>query len=205
MRFRVFTLICLITNTEPKISVFVLSHCSGFAKLIVGYYAYCSVLKNLRFCALTLNAFSKYPLLIPFSNFENLRFLLLFCADQCEDFHKNGGLSLRFCTKTEHCERGLKSSPLTIPVRYFPALALAYNAVIPISGFYRMFIFRFPEKDVLLYISYIYIFIFHLFREGCPSTEVVFQGALKLKTNYNIQLECQKIRTHNIKNLFTTI
>ena len=50
-----------------------------------------------------------------------------------------------------------------------------------------------------------YIYIFHLFREGCPSTEVVFQGALQLKTNYNIQLECQKIRTHNIKNLFTTI
>ena len=32
-----------------------------------------------------------------------------------------------------------------------------------------------------------HIFIFHLFREGCPSTEVVFQGALQLKTNYNIQ------------------
>ena len=53
--------------------------------------------------------------------------------------------------------------------------------------------------------AFIFIFIFHLFREGCPSTEVVFQGALQLKTNYNIQLECQKIRTHNIKNLFTTI
>ena len=52
---------------------------------------------------------------------------------------------------------------------------------------------------------FIYLFIFHLFREGCPSTEVVFQGAFQLKTNYNIQLECQKIRTHNIKNLFTTI
>ena len=40
--------------------------------------------------------------------------------------------------------------------------------------------------DEFALISY-FIFIFHLFREGCPSTEVVFQGALQLKTNYNIQ------------------
>ena len=32
------------------------------------------------------------------------------------------------------------------------------------------------ESKQATYISY---FIFHLFREGCPSTEVVFQGALK--------------------------
>ena len=32
-----FTLIFRITNTEPKISVFVRSHCSGFVKLIVAF------------------------------------------------------------------------------------------------------------------------------------------------------------------------
>ena len=58
-------------NTEPKISVFVRSHCSGFVKLIVGYS---SVFKNLRFCAFTLIKcffknlrFCGYPLLITFS------------------------------------------------------------------------------------------------------------------------------------------
>ena len=60
-------------------------------------------------------------------------------------------------------------------------------------------------KTLIDIIFIFHIFVFHLFREGCPSTEVVFQGALQLKTKYNIQLECQKIRTHNIKNLFTTI
>ena len=54
IRFCAFTLICLITNTEPKISVFVRSHCSSFVKLIVGYY---SVFKNLCFCAFTLFRF----------------------------------------------------------------------------------------------------------------------------------------------------
>ena len=29
-----------------------------------------------------------------------------------------------------------------------------------------------------IYLSYLY-FIFDLFKEGCPSTEVVFQGALQ--------------------------
>ena len=37
LRFCAFTVICLITNTEPKISVFVRSHCSGFVKLIMEF------------------------------------------------------------------------------------------------------------------------------------------------------------------------
>ena len=56
LRFCAFTFICLITNTEPKISVFVRSHCSEFVKLLIGYW---SVFKNLRFCG--------YPLLTAFS------------------------------------------------------------------------------------------------------------------------------------------
>ena len=106
--FCAFTLICLITNTEPKISVFVRSHCSGFVKFIVGYY---SVFKNLRFCAFKLIKcifknlrFCGYPLLIAFSKTS---VLWRFCADQCENFHKNGCFSLCFCTKTEQCERGI--------------------------------------------------------------------------------------------------
>ena len=51
------------------------------------------VFKNLRF--------SGYPLFD--SVFKNLRV----CADQCEHFHKIGGFSLCFCTKTEQCKRGL--------------------------------------------------------------------------------------------------
>ena len=37
IRFCPFTLILLITNTEPNISIFVRSHCSGSVKLIVEY------------------------------------------------------------------------------------------------------------------------------------------------------------------------
>ena len=33
-----------------------------------------------------------------------------FCAKQCERFHKGKNLYLRFCTKTEQCERGMKQS-----------------------------------------------------------------------------------------------
>ena len=51
-----------IPNTEPKISVFVRSHCSGSVKLIVEYW---SVSKKLRFCAFTLIQ----------SVFKNLRFV----------------------------------------------------------------------------------------------------------------------------------
>ena len=56
-----FTLILLRTNTEPKKSVFVRSHCSGSVKSIVECW---SVFKNLRFCAFTLIQ----------SDFKNLRF-----------------------------------------------------------------------------------------------------------------------------------
>ena len=51
LRFCVFTLICPITKTQRKTSVFVHSHCSVFVKPIVAYW---SVFKNLRFCAFTL-------------------------------------------------------------------------------------------------------------------------------------------------------
>ena len=71
IRFCLFTLICLITKTERKTSVFVRSHCSVFVNLIVHY---CSVFKNLRFCAFTLIQcvfknlrFCGYPLLTAFS------------------------------------------------------------------------------------------------------------------------------------------
>ena len=30
-----------------------------------------------------------------------------FCAEKCEQVHKNEGLDLRFYTKTEQCERGI--------------------------------------------------------------------------------------------------
>ena len=51
LRFCAFTLICPITKTQRKTSVFVRSHYSVFVKLIVGYW---SVFKNLRFRAFTL-------------------------------------------------------------------------------------------------------------------------------------------------------
>ena len=102
LRFCAFTLICPITKTQRKTSVFVRSHYSVFVKLIVGYW---SVFKNLRFCAFTLIncvfknlRFCGYPLLTAFSKTS---VLWRFCADQCEHFHKNGCFSLRFCTKTE--------------------------------------------------------------------------------------------------------
>ena len=61
IRFCPFTLILLITNTEPKKSVFVRSHCSGSVKSIVEHWR---VFKHLRFCAFTLIQ----------SDFKNLRF-----------------------------------------------------------------------------------------------------------------------------------
>ena len=71
LRFCAFTLICPITKTQRKTSVFVRSHYSVFVKLIVGYW---SVFKNLRFCAFTLikcvfknRRFCGYPLLTAFS------------------------------------------------------------------------------------------------------------------------------------------
>ena len=77
--------------------------------------------KDIRFCAFTLlrfceahcwilQRFQKPPFLcvhIDQVRFRKLPFLSHFCADQCENFHKNGGFSLRLCTETEQCERGL--------------------------------------------------------------------------------------------------
>ena len=39
--------------------------------------------------------------------FSKTSVLWRFCADQCEHFHKNGGFSFHFCTKTMQCERDL--------------------------------------------------------------------------------------------------
>ena len=71
LRFCAFTLICPITKTQRKTSVFVRSHYSVFVKLIVGCW---SVFKNLRLCAFTLIKcvfknlrFCGYPLLTAFS------------------------------------------------------------------------------------------------------------------------------------------
>ena len=71
--------------------------------------------KNIRFGAFTLlrfceahcwieERFQKPPFLcvhIDEMRFRKPPFLWRFCAGQCEHFHKNGGFSLRFCTKTE--------------------------------------------------------------------------------------------------------
>ena len=101
----------LITNTEPKIFVFLRSHCSGFEKLIIGYW---NIFKKLRFLCVHIDQmrflrllFCRYPLLITLSKSS---VLWRFCADQCEHFHKNGCFSLRFCTKTEQCERALNKN-----------------------------------------------------------------------------------------------
>ena len=60
IRFCPLTLILLITNTEPKISVFVRSHCFGSVKLIAEYW---NVFENLRFCGvfvqINVNIFPK--------------------------------------------------------------------------------------------------------------------------------------------------
>ena len=87
LRFCAFTLICQVTKTQRKTSVFVRSHGSVFVKLIVAYWG---VFKNLRFCG--------YPLMTAFSKTS---VFVAFFVDQCEHFHENGGFSLRFCTKTE--------------------------------------------------------------------------------------------------------
>ena len=116
IRFCPFTLILLIKNTEPKIPFLCVSHCSSSVKPIVEHW---SVFKNLRFCAFTLIQsvfknlrFCGYPLSIAFSITS---VFWRFCADQREHFHKNGGFSLRFCTKTVQCERGLTLSfPFTV-------------------------------------------------------------------------------------------
>ena len=82
LRFCAFTLICPITKTQRKTSVFVRSHCSLFVKLIVGYR---SVFKNLRFCTFALIKcvfknlrFCGYPLLIAFS--KTLVFVAFLCG-----------------------------------------------------------------------------------------------------------------------------
>ena len=47
-----------------------------------------------------------------------------FCAEYCERFHKNGGLDLRFCTKTEQRERDAAaySWPLTCSIYHYSIL-----------------------------------------------------------------------------------
>ena len=95
-RFCAFTLICLITNTEPKISVFVRSHCSGFVKLIIGLEAFSKTSVFVR--SHWLNTFSKTSVFVDIHfwwRFRKPPFLWRFCADQCEHFHKNGSLPLR--------------------------------------------------------------------------------------------------------------
>ena len=52
--------------------------------------------------------FCRYPLLKAFLKTSVFGDVFRFCADQCEQFHKNGGFSCRFHTKTEQCERGLR-------------------------------------------------------------------------------------------------
>ena len=51
--------------------------------------------------------------------FGNLRFAR-FCAEYCGRFHKNGGLDLRFCTKTEQCERGISSKQCIVGLSTIP-------------------------------------------------------------------------------------
>ena len=84
---------------------FVYSHCSGSAKLIVEYW---SVFKNLRICVFTLiQSVFKTSVFVDIHfqyRFRKPPFLWRFCADQFEHFHKNGGFSRRFCTKTVQCE-----------------------------------------------------------------------------------------------------
>ena len=75
--FCAFTLICPITKTQRKTSVFVRSHYSVFVKPIVAYW---SVFKNLRFCAFTL-------IKCVFKNLRFCAFTLIKCV------FKN----LRFC------------------------------------------------------------------------------------------------------------
>ena len=87
-----FTLLRFCTKPEGKTSVFVRSHCSGFVKLVVGYWSVCKkirfcefelikcVFKNLCFCGTSLSvAFLK-----------TTAFWWRSCADQCEHLHKNG-------------------------------------------------------------------------------------------------------------------
>ena len=90
LRFCAFTLICLITNTEPKISVFVRSHCSGFVKLIIGYW---SVFKKPPFLCvhIDLERFQKPPFLwiSTFDSvFENFRFCGVFVHISVNTFTK---------------------------------------------------------------------------------------------------------------------
>ena len=106
-----FALIHLMAYTEPKISVFVRSYCSGFVKLIIEYR---SVFKNIRFCAFTLipSVFKSlrvcgYPLLMAFSKTS---VCVPLCADRCEYLHKDGAFSLRVRTKMEQCEDFLTRS-----------------------------------------------------------------------------------------------
>ena len=88
--FSLFTLIHIITNRKPKISVLIRSYCSGFVKVIIEHR---SVFKNFRF--------SGYPHLIAFQKTS-----VFACADQYEHFHKNRGFPLCLCTKAEQYERG---------------------------------------------------------------------------------------------------
>ena len=82
LRFCAFTLICPITKTQRKTSLFVRSHCSVFVKLIVAYW---SVFKNLRFCAFTLiQSMFKTSVFVDIHFLQRFRkppFLWRFCAD----------------------------------------------------------------------------------------------------------------------------
>ena len=100
IRFCPFTLILLITNTEPKKSVFVRSHCSGSVKSIVEYW---SVFKNLRFCG--------YPLSIAFSKMSIFEAFL--CRSMCTLSQKWISFLSVFFTKMVQCERGLKKCNLS--------------------------------------------------------------------------------------------
>ena len=103
LRFCTFTLICPITKTQQKTSVFVRSHYSIFVKLIVGYW---SVFKNLRFCAFTLLRFCEAHCWI-LERFQKPPFLWRFCADQCVHFHKNGAFISVFVQKRSSVDGAL--------------------------------------------------------------------------------------------------
>ena len=52
------------------------------------------------------------------------------------------------------------------------------NASEILSSFWGLQVY---ERGVQCFIFILFIYLFDLFREGCPSTEVVFQGTLQKK------------------------
>ena len=136
IRFCPFILILLITNTKPKISFFVRSHCSGSVKLIVEYW---SVFKNFRFLCVHIDSERLHkppPLWISTcdSVFENLRVCDVFVQINVNNFTKTEVLLSVFVQK-RCCVNGASNTWMALIFQGFKKVGVKFPCLFSTSIF----------------------------------------------------------------------